>query len=365
MSRRANAIYDIDKSWMDNLERGPFYSMTIPPRIVPDKSKWVDFLGYKIASRIGIPAGPLLNSSWIGFAADFGYDILTYKTIRTHDHPSHPAPNMVPVATQGQLIPGKLPASLQALTELPDDVTKMGITNSFGNPSRSPKYLKQDIALANSKLHEGQVMVVSVFGTPHDNVSSEDDFAACAAFAKDCGAKIIEANYSCPNVTGQEGSLYSNPEAVYAFSSKIVKAIGDTPLIIKVGVFPDHATMQQTFVAAARAGVRAISGINTISMKVVDAQGNPALGANRANCGICGNPIHEAAIQFTQMARSIIDRQKLGMTLIATGGVTLPEHFNNFFHAGADFAMTATGMMWNPELANQYQSLTLPKIYAT
>jgi dihydroorotate dehydrogenase len=365
MNKSTKGIYDIHKSWMENLEEGPFYSGKISPRVVPDKSEWVDFLGFKVASRIGIPSGPLLNSTWIKFAADFGYDILCYKTIRTHDHPSHPTPNIVPVATQGSLIPGKLPPSLNALSQLPQDVAKMGITNSFGNPSRSLNYLKHDIPLANSILNEGQVMVVSVFGTPQDKVSSADDFANCAALAKDCGAKVIEANFSCPNVSGQEGSLYSNPEAVFEFSSKMVKMIGNTPLIIKVGVFSDPAIMQQTFVAAARAGVRAISGINTISMKVLDAKGNPALGANRASCGICGNPIHEAAIQFTQTARNIIDRQKLGITLISTGGVTLPEHFQNFFNAGADFAMTATGMMWNPELANQYKSLTLPKIYAT
>jgi dihydroorotate dehydrogenase (NAD+) catalytic subunit len=365
MNNGTQGIYDIHKSWMENLEHGPFFTGKIPQRIIPEKSLWIDFLGFQVTSRIGIPAGPLLNAKWIEFAANFGYDILTYKTIRTHDQPSHPVPNVLPVATKGQLIPGKLPQTLQALTQVPHDVSKMGITNSFGNPSRSPEYLRHDIPLSNSKLHDGQVMVVSVFGTPQEKVSSADDFANCAAFAKDCGAKVIEANYSCPNVSGQEGSLYSNPEAVYEFSKKIVRAIGDTPLIIKVGVFPDEATMQQSFVAAARAGVRAISGINTISMKVVDEKGNPALGINRVNCGICGNPIHDAAVQFTRIARQLIDEQKLGMTLISTGGVTLPEHFTNFFDAGADFAMTATGMMWNPELANQYQSLTPRKIYAT
>jgi dihydroorotate dehydrogenase (NAD+) catalytic subunit len=358
-------IYDIHKTWMENLENGPDFKGKIPQRNIPDKTQWIDFLGHKVSSRLGIPAGPLLNSTWIGFAADFGYDIVTYKTIRTHDHPSHPAPNMVPVSIKGQLIPGKLPQSLQALSKLPNDITELGITNSFGNPSRSSKYLRQDIPLANSKLRDGQVMVVSIFGTEQGKVTMVDDFAGCAAFAKECGAKVIEANYSCPNVSSKEGSLYASPEAVYEFSSKIVKVLGDTPLIIKVGVFPNKSMMQETFVAAARAGVRAISGINTISMKVLDSKGNAALGSNRLNCGICGSPIHQAAVEFTQAARSIIDKQKLGMTLISTGGVMIPEHFQNFFNAGADFAMTATGMMWNPHLANQYKSTTLDKIYAT
>ena len=39
------------------------------------------------------------------------------------------------------------------------------------------------------------------------------------------------------------------------------------------------------------------------------------------------------------------------MKLMGTGGVTLPEHFDHFFKAGADVAMSAVGMMWDPYLA--------------
>ncbi len=348
-------IYDVSKSWLENMEEGPFFTDPIPSRKMPDESLWIDFLGYKVASPIGVPSGPLLNSSWIGLAADLGFDILTYKTIRTYDHPSHQTPNVVAVDAPEPLDPAKLPPFLRSLPCIPEDTSKLGITNSFGNPSRSSEYLMKDLPLANSKLSKGQVMVVSVFGR------TLDEYVECARFAKNCDSKILEANYSCPNVSAKEGSLYSNPDAVYDFSSKMMKVIGDTPLIIKVGVFSDISIMENTFVAAARAGVRAISGINTISMKVIDSQGKPTLGENRATCGICGHPIHQAAIQFVRDARKIIDRNKLDLTLIATGGVTLPEHFQNFFDAGADVAMTATGMMWNPYLAQQRRV----EIYAT
>jgi hypothetical protein len=52
--------------------------------------------------------------------------------------------------------------------------------------------------------------------------------------------------------------------------------------------------------------------------------------------------------------RDVIEQEKLGLTLIGGGGITLPEHFDLFYDAGADFAMTATGMMWNPYLAIHY-----------
>jgi dihydroorotate dehydrogenase len=83
----------------------------------------------------------------------------------------------------------------------------MAITNSFGMPSMSLEYLKEDIPRANSQLQEGQVMIVSVVGTPsHTNDKSLDytnfvkDFTEVALFAKNCGASIVEANFSCPNV---------------------------------------------------------------------------------------------------------------------------------------------------------------------
>lgn len=350
-------IYDINKTYLENLEKGPFFEGDIPKRHWPERSKWIDFLGVQLASPLGIPAGPLLDSKWIDLSANLGFDLLAYKTIRSYEHPSHPLPNIVPVKTAGQLIPENLPDHVnpcENFERFTDDT--IGITNSFGNPSKSQEFLQADIARANKTLRDGQAMIVSIFGTSHDGIDIIDDFAQTARFAKECGAKLIEANYSCPNVSANEGTLFASPELVYKFSSRIIEAIGDTPLIIKVGLLPDPQLMREAIVAAARAGVQAICGLNTISMKVLDAKGNPALGPQRTTCGICGNPIRDAALSFTRQTREIIDQEKLDMKLMATGGVTLPEHFELFLDAGADIVMTATGMMWDPYLAMKYHT---------
>lgn len=333
-------IYDITKSYLYNLENGPFFSGTIPPR---PPFGWKDFLGFKIASRIGVPAGPLLNSNWVGLAADLGYDVLTYKTIRSYEHQSHPLPNIALVDIQGQLNPHKLPGSVKRRLNPPKNLQEVAMTNSFGNPSRPPEYLRKDIKRALEKLHPGQVLIVSIFGT------STDEYLFAARLAKECSAPIIEANFSCPNVASKEGSLFSNPQEVESLSRQIVQEIGTIPLVIKLGMICDPALLKQVLVAAARGGARAVCGINTISLSV-----SPPLGKNREKCGICGFPILNAALQFTREAKRIIDKEKLDLELMTTGGVAKPEHFQQMFDAGASIAMTATAMMWDPCLASNF-----------
>lgn len=347
-------IYDIHKTYLENAEFGPFFRGPLPKRTLPPKEKWIDFLGYSVASPIGIPAGPLLTSRWIHLAGALGFDIPTYKTIRSSEHPSHPLPNMVFIDTHG-MIPKDRPLPVANLMRSPSPlIEELAVTNSFGMPSKSPQFLLDDIPRANASLQEGQVMVVSVVGTVRQDRTFLEDFVVAALLAKNSGAKIIEANFSCPNVDKTAGCLYMSPTTVFDLGKAIAAAIHPIPLIIKVGIFSSDEQMRDVFLAAARAGIRAISGINTVSMAVVDEHGHPALGPQRLTSGICGGPIREYALDFVAHAARINHREKLDLTLIGVGGITLPEHFDLFFEKGAHIAMTATGMMWDPYLAARY-----------
>ena len=270
-------IYDIHKSYIENAQEDPLFEAEFPQRDLPPQREWIDFLGFKLASRIGVPAATLLNSKWINFAANMGFDLLCYKTIRSIEHAGHPNPNMIYIDRTTPFPADAIPDIVQSTSSIPQEPDHIGVTNSFGMPSRSHIYLSRDIRLSNNLLRPGQVMVVSVVGTPsHGNFYQ--DFAYTAEFAKDCGAKIIEANFSCPNVTTGEGDIANDPSAVYALSAQIINAIGTTPLILKVGHYKDKKKMRDVLYQAARAGVRAISGINTISTYVVDSRGKSALG---------------------------------------------------------------------------------------
>jgi dihydroorotate dehydrogenase (NAD+) catalytic subunit len=348
-------IYDIEKSYLENLNEGPFFDGKIPHRALPAENSWIDFLGFRVASPIGVPAGPLLNGRWTLFAAEMGFDIVTYKTIRSKAHPAHSLPNMIYVDTKGMLSYSRAQELLFQAKQPPEDMFSLAATNSFGIPSQNPEWLIEDIAAANASLAPGQVMIVSVVGTPREGEDFVEDFAYASKVAMKGGAKIIEADLSCPNVVSCEGSLFTSPEMVFDISQKIKKTIGAIPLIIKVGVIENANLLRHVMIAAAKAGVQAICGINTMSMKVVKDSGQPALGSEkRLKAGVCGGPIRELAVDFIHKARKINNEEKLGMVIMGTGGVTSPEHFDLFFKEGADIAMSAVGMLWDPYLAARY-----------
>ncbi|MCB1114679.1 MAG: dihydroorotate dehydrogenase [Chlamydiia bacterium] len=347
----SKAIYDIHKSWKDNLKEGPFFTGKLPERPPFDPNEAIDFLGFNVRSRIGIFSGPLLDAKWVGLAADLGYDLLTYKTIRSFEDDGHPLPNVLYIDQPAPFEPTLFPNQVKTTPKEPP-VDKITITNSFGMPSMSPEYLKNDIPLAKSKLKPGQVLILSITGSP-SAPSLKDDFVKTALFAKEAGADAIEANFSCPNVKTKEGSLYLSPESSFEVASALTEALGNTPLIVKVGLFNDPLLMTKTFLALSCAGVKAIAGINTISLNVVDPDGDPALGPDRLRSGVCGSAIRKAALKFVKDARTIIQTEKLPLTLIGGGGISEPQHFDEFLNAGADFAFVATAFMFDPYLASR------------
>jgi dihydroorotate dehydrogenase (NAD+) catalytic subunit len=350
-------IYDINMSYKDNADKGPFFDGDYPTRTMPPKNEWIDFLGHKVASPLGVPAGPLLNSKFTTLAARLGFDVVTYKTIRSQSKEAHPVPNMIYIDIDGPL---KDEHQLLHQSKIQSaDMDHLAVTNSFGMGCSSPDYLMADIEKANSELADGQVMIVSVVGTPREGEDFADDFVNAAMLAKEAGAKIIEANFSCPNVgKSKEGSIYTDPETIQHIATKIVQNIGDIPLVIKMGVYPSNDLMREALTAAAQSGAQAVCGINTVGRNVVKEDGSPALGPNRKKSGICGGPIRDYAIEYIRNARDIIDTDKLGLTLMGVGGVTKPEHFQQFLDEGAKIAMSATGMMWDPYLAMRYHQTT-------
>ena len=351
------AIYDINISYEENLRQGPQFQGEIPSRNLPPKEKWPNFLGYKVASKLGVAAGPLLDSRWTSFASDMGFDIITYKTIRSQKHLCHPHPNCQYVDLKNPLDPNNIPLKTKLAKEFPKVMSDISITNSFGMPSQEQKVLLEDLPRAINYIAPHQILVVSVVGTPSKDTSFVDDFVNTALFAKSCGAKIIEANFSCPNVVSKEGSLFLDPKLAYDMAKALTAALKGTPLIIKVGAYQNLDLMRKMFIALSKAGVAAVSGINTVSMQVVDDHGNPALGPTRLKSGICGRAIFNVAQDFIRNGRSIIDSEKLDLTLIGVGGVTTSNDFHTFDECGADFMQCATAMMWDPYIAMRYHQI--------
>lgn len=128
-------LYDINKSFIDNWRIGPQIATPLPIRHYPPSSKWYEWLGFKIISRIGIPACPIMTSKGIALMSQLGFDIFTYKTIRSSAHSGHPWPNIKYVNIQQPLTLADINQKVYLSEQPPKSTQYIAVTNSFGNSS--------------------------------------------------------------------------------------------------------------------------------------------------------------------------------------------------------------------------------------
>ena len=348
-----NFTYDVDKSWEDNCRNGPqFCSEAIPLAHLPTKS----FLGLSVRSRIGVAAGLLLNSRWIEGYAARGFDILTYKTVRSAARPCYPLPNWVFVDDDNPKDPHQPVFVRSALPDAPDNVSS---SVCFGMPSVAPEVWRPDIREARSKLRDGQILIVSVVATPSETPSRESitaDFAQCAAWAVESGADVIEANLSCPNVCSAEGTIYHDPEFCRAVSTRIREAIGPKPLLLKTGLFADSDAMLR-FLHAVADYADGVTLVNCMIRQVLHRNGRPAFGDQFVRAGVLGRAIHRPSVEAVREMCSTIRREQLPLQVAAVGGVSKDSDFADFFEAGAAAVLCGSSPMYLPDLAARMQLL--------
>ncbi len=349
-------VYDVNKSYEENYAHGPFFEGNVPERTLNEKQK-IKLWDFELNSPIGIPAGPLLNSNWIKFYADMGFDIPVYKTVRSTNQPCHPAPNCVYVDPENQIALGTKPDLIT--TSQPKNLENLTITNSLGVPSKEPKEWMEDVEIANKSLKDGQVMILSFMGTNGaEGRELIEDYAYTASMAKEAGGKILETNYSCPNLCGgREGAIYQDPETSSAISKAIREAIGpNVPFMIKIGNLP--YPQLKAVVEANLPYVDGIAGINTMPGNVRKPDGEQALpGKGRLSSGICGAKIKEVSQNFVENMAKIKTELNGDFAICGVGGIMSAEDFQERLNSGADIAMSATAIMWDPFLAERYHNL--------
>ena len=339
------STYDIKKSFEQNWREG-FSLPDAPTRILPPKKTWRQLFGYAVASPLGIAACPLMSGNGIAQLSRFGFDIFTYKTIRSRAHTAHPAPNIAYVSCDRALHHNDIQTSFYNAEHLYDSYA---LANSVGNASFDPDETQTDIAYAKSQLHDGQLLIVSVHGTTHTTRTLAQDYCYTALLAQEAGAQVIECNVSCPNIPGAP-PLYTESEQLYSILQPLIKQLR-IPVIVKVGIHAHYQQLHALLRSIAYAGAQGICGINTVPITLLNKQNRPFFGDNRAQCGLSGGPIRALALDWTQQVRRIITQEQLPLTLLSTGGVQQSEHFDLFLQAGADAALSATGVMLDPYIA--------------
>lgn len=360
MSSPQATLYDPNKTFDDNFDHGPFPQQKQTKPYKNEGEPTFTFLGKKVYSPFGIPAGPLLNSQHIKYSFEQGFDVICYKTQRSVEFDCNQFPNVLYLDVDGDLTLEKASKPLLGLKETDKSAKKLSITNSFGNPSRGPEFWVDDLKKAVSYQGIGQLLIMSVVGTIKEGFSAEDyydDFARTAELAAATGVEAIELNLSCPNVA-TEGVLCYSHDAVVSICKKTKEKVGDIPLIAKFGYFSEgQQELLEQIITDISPYISAISSINTISAPIVDEKGEQALpGPNRLNSGVCGAGIKWAGLDMVKRLDTLRKKNGLSYEIIGVGGVMSPEDFADYRKAGADLVQSATGAMWNPGLAAEIKA---------
>ncbi|HSW47573.1 MAG TPA: hypothetical protein VLG67_00685 [Candidatus Saccharimonadales bacterium] len=355
-------FYDPSKTYEENYEEGPFGGFAESNSAAADEKIFeqsgepqYEYLGQKVHLPFGIPAGPLLNSKYVKAAFEKEFDICVYKTVRSDFYTVHPYPNILSVHVDGDLTLEKLQKPLLSDTNF---VPPIAITNSFNIPSRKPEIWQTDMKKAIESAGKGQVMVGSFVGTVRpDQTQAEfvEDWAIVAKQVLETGAKILEADISCPN-NGAEGLVCYDLEMTEKICKAVRNVIGNTPFVLKIGFYEDESQLKKLAEIASNYA-QSISAINTLAGIIVDKDGNQALpGKNRVKGGVCGAPIKWAGVDMVKKLKQIREKKNYKFSIDGVGGVTSPEDYNEYVQAGADSVFSATGAMWNPYLAQEIKA---------
>ena len=338
-------VYRLDRTFEWNAAEGPSFSGPYPDvPVTPPK----DFFGLPVASRFGIAASLVLNEKWFSLYGRLGFDLLTYKTVRSRMRLAHPLPNWLYVDENA--LHGKGP--LRALSGIPENPLAATAAGSIGMPSSAPEFWRNDIARCRTALRPGQVLIVSIVGTADADTSKAafiDDFRQLAADVRAAGAQVIELNLSCPNVGRREGEVYRDADLAGRIAAAARSAAGSLPLIAKIGAFERRADLE-VLLRRLAGTIDGIVMINAPSREVVIALGAPAFGARRF-AGMMGGRVFDIALRCVGDAVEIVREHRLALKVLAVGGVNSPERAAAFRDAGAYAAFAASAAAFDPYLA--------------
>ena len=152
-----------------------------------------------------------------------------------------------------------------------------------------------EILSALKKKFPSKIIVASIMGR------DEDEWTLLARRSEECGADMIECNFSCPHMSahGLGADVGTNPELVAAYT-KAVKRGSSLPVLAKMTPNLQHMEIPAT--AAVRAGADGLAAINTIrSIRGWDSShGEPILsvGKRSAVSGYSGKAVKPIALRF-------------------------------------------------------------------
>ena len=313
-------------------------------------------LGRPLNSSLGIAAGPLLNSKWVEAYARLGFDVLTYATVRSTFQAAYPLPNIRHVDNREQA------AVVSRGTNNGNGTT---IAVSLGEPSMEPDVWRKDLRRAKERLGRGQVLIVSVIGTPQPGGEAEAliaDYAQCAGWAAAAGADAIEVHLATPDpFIEQPQMIYENVPLAARILHRARTTVG-VPVLARLGAFKTPRLLHETATRLAP-WAHGFVLVHAINRKVFDDKGSPAFeGAGRERADVVG------AQTFTVASRQVAEMlawRKAGAwdrAILAVGGISTVERARDVLREGADAALVATAALFDPLFAARFRQIRTAEV---
>jgi len=176
-------------------------------------------------------------------------------------------------------------------------------------------------------------IIVSLVG------SIENDFEFMIKQFENINVLAYELNLSCPHVAKVGLEVGDDPELVQKIVRK-VKSITDVPVIAKVGL--GTTNYLDTVDAACKAGVDAITAINTLRAMAIDVETERPILSNKIG-GLSGTPIKPVAVRCVYEISSQYE-----IPIIGCGGISDWQDAIEFILAGASAVQigSAVGDNW-------------------
>lgn len=362
--------YNYLESYEQNLE-GPWQispsGSIISGDAIWNRPSW-KVLGFDLGFPIGIPASVLtVNSKWIHYYAQRGFNIFTYKTVRSHAFPTHHPPNWLFARQLDSPLSEtetELPRVIIDERSWPKDPRAFSMVNSFGVSSFAPDVWQQDVAETLGLLAPWQLLIVSVMGSS-EKYQDEDlvsDFVRVARLAEEAGARAIELNLSCPNRvkpdTGlvEDTLLCESVDDAIRVTHKVRDGLSndETRLVVKLGQMEREDL--RTLIQEIAPDIDGVAGINTISVEACDQSGNPGFvgtvdhpDSHRKKAGLSGIAIQAKAQRFLADVLSVKREQGVELDVLAMGGVMTADDVDRRLQAGAAAVQVATIAFFDPE----------------
>lgn len=340
--------YDLTQSYQWNYDHAPD---PVECDVSNVAGNW-SFCGLPTPSPLGMPAGPLLNGRWILYYASLGFDVLTYKTVRSGHRECYALPNLLPVqiaSADGQLTGGEV--NVPSSTEMAGSWAV-----SFGMPSMEPDNWRADIEDTRDRMPQEKLLSVSVVGTVQPGWTTNDlaaDYAQCARWAAESGADAIEMNFSCPNVSTCDGQLYQQPSDAAVVAAAVRQAVGDKPLIAKIGHVNDNEAAT-ALLEAIESHVDALAMTNSVAATIQLESGNTAFDGEKR--GICGAATRSASMAQAALFSDLIRERDTNVRVIGVGGAGTANDVRKYLAAGAECVHMATAPMVDPGIALRIRS---------